>query len=133
MTRLKNTHSQSGFSLLETIMSVAIAGLIMTTFFQTTSTNLNLSNRSTHKAISTIELHALINELGSKIPIRSGIQRGRTENGQVWQVDINTHRLTQFGLNTNNTQRLLKIDISLLAQDQTIPINTITVYRLKTI
>lgn len=127
-----NRKFENGFSLLEAVISLAIAGFILTAFFETTSTNLNLTNRSAAKAKSTILIQSVISQIGKQFPLATNTNYGKSSNGYSWQVDIKPHSLQDFGMDAYEIQPLYHIHVKVFLNDNVKPIDELETFRVGT-
>lgn len=121
---------ENGFSLLEAVISMAIAGFIMTAFFETTSTNLKLTDRSTEKAKSAILIQTILNKIGTQIPLQRSIVNGSLENGHSWRLEMQPIQLSQLGLNAQDRQRTYRLNVQIFDEGTNSPIDQFETYRV---
>ena len=77
-----------GFSLIETLVAVAIAGVVLGGFYNSLSTGALLTSRAADQAQQIQIATGVMDRVGIDIPLRPGLQ----ENGQVgryaWELEI---------------------------------------------
>ena len=101
------THSQqSGFTLLETLVALAVLAIALGVIYQIFGTSLR--NMQYAKEYSTAQMLAesKLSELGKGIPVQEGAFEGKFDNQYGWQMDV-----TQLPFTQDESEELKKYKI----------------------
>jgi prepilin-type N-terminal cleavage/methylation domain-containing protein len=79
---------ERGFSLIEAVIALAIAGVVLTAFYDTIATGLMLDRRSREKAAAQLLATDLLDRIGHEIQLVPGIRVGETRDGFRWTMAI---------------------------------------------
>ncbi len=77
-----------GFSLLETLVALAIAGVVLSGFYQALSTGARLEARADVRAEQGFVASAILDRIGVDIPLRVGLAQNGTMRGLAWELVI---------------------------------------------
>jgi general secretion pathway protein I len=88
MTRLRR---DAGFTLIETVVALAILGLGLAVLFRVFGDALDRDFQSATKAQAASLAQSLEARLGLDLPIASGSSSGTFDNGYRWQLDISPY------------------------------------------
>lgn len=81
--------NSQGFSLIEALVALAIAAAVITGFYASLSTGLQLRTRATDQAEAIFAASAILDRVGVDIPLRLGTQQeGATADGNAWRLII---------------------------------------------
>jgi prepilin-type N-terminal cleavage/methylation domain-containing protein len=134
-SRLARHHRvQKGFSLIETLVALAIASGVLAAFYQSTAGVLALNERGRQQADLMLVSEAVINKIGTEIALVAGIRDGR-QAGFDWRVEIQpaediTVRDDQDNPLTLPARNLFRITISLTRVGARTPDKVIETLRL---
>lgn len=87
MSRLGRSRD-AGFTLLEVIISLAIAGLSLVALMQASSTGLRLTGRAYGNAEAILLARSKLDEVGTVLPLVPGRLEGQEEDGSAWEIVI---------------------------------------------
>ena len=79
---------QLGFTLIEVLVSLVIAGLALTALMDLTSTGLRLSNSSTRISREAALARSALQRFGTELPVAPGVLAGELAEGFRWRSDI---------------------------------------------
>ncbi len=90
---MSKTSHQSGFTLIETLVALAIVALSFAVLFKIISDNLDRTRRVQDQAVAASLLQSLLarTEFGALSP---GVTRGRYANGFNWRLRIEPYSLS---------------------------------------
>lgn len=83
-----NKYSQSGMTLLEIVVALAVLALGLAALFDTIGLGTNLAARAEGERQAASAAQSLLAELGHSRPLADGIAQGQFPNGQNWQLAI---------------------------------------------
>ena len=110
----KRRTSSKGFSLVETLVALAIAGVTLSGFYQSLSTGSFLSKRSNKQATKVHAAVTVMDRVGIDLPLRIGTQ----ENGQIgtfaWTLQIGETPPPDMRLGTIYDGELLFVSVSII-------------------
>ena len=85
----RRRHSSKGFSLIEALVALAIAAAVITGFYASLSTGMQLRARAESQAEAVFVAATMLDRVGIDIPLRIGTQlEGETEAGNRWNLVI---------------------------------------------
>lgn len=88
LEKLKGRGAENGFSILEAVISLAIAGFVLTAFFDLLAANTNVTQRTKNYARAALVSQNIISRLGNEIPLDAQRQTGETKDGFSWELAI---------------------------------------------
>lgn len=77
-----------GFSLVEALVALVIAGGVVTAYYGAMASSLDLARRSEASAEAAVIAGALLDQIGHEIPLDPGGYEGRTVAGFGWRLRI---------------------------------------------
>ena len=77
-----------GFSLIESLVALAIAGGVLSAYYQAVSTSMDLERGSRIRTEAALVAAELVEQVGSKIPLEPGVFEGQRAKGIVWRLQI---------------------------------------------
>ncbi|MEM0976828.1 MAG: prepilin-type N-terminal cleavage/methylation domain-containing protein [Pseudomonadota bacterium] len=77
-----------GFSLLEALVSLAIAGMVLGGFYEALSTGSRLEKRANDQVSQVLIATTVLDRVGVDIPLRSGFSDNGLLNGFDWAVQV---------------------------------------------
>ncbi len=86
--RSRRRNGNRGFSLVESLVALAIAAGVITAYYQAISTGLDLERRAKAKAQAALVAERLIDQLGFEIPLEAAGFSGRALGSYIWRLDI---------------------------------------------
>lgn len=81
-------HRSRGFTLIETLVALAIAGLIIGGFYSALSTGSLLNRRADHQAAKVLLAATVLDRVGVDIPLRIGTVETGTDGTLAWELVI---------------------------------------------
>jgi prepilin-type N-terminal cleavage/methylation domain-containing protein len=83
------TGASAGFSLLETLIALAIAGMVVSAFYQTIAVGMRLEQASREYADRVLVAARVLDDLGSAHRLAPGRTTGSSDDGKLgWELDI---------------------------------------------
>jgi general secretion pathway protein I len=79
---------QSGFTLIEIIVSLAILAVALGTLFQAFSTGLRATTVTDRQAAATLLAQSLLDRIGQDIPLAAGERAGVSADGLRWSITV---------------------------------------------
>jgi general secretion pathway protein I len=83
-----NKRRQSGMTLLEIVVALAVLALGLAALFDTIGLGTNLAARAEAERQATSAAQSLLAELGRSRPLADGVAEGQFPNEQTWQLVI---------------------------------------------
>jgi general secretion pathway protein I len=77
---------ESGFTLIEILVSLAILGISLSVLLNMFSTGLDLAQRTQAETVASGLAESVADELGTAIPLHEGDTSGRFDDRYSWQV-----------------------------------------------
>ena len=77
---------ERGFTLIEVVVALAIAGLGLAALFAASSAGLASVDQSARYTAALRHAQARLAEFGITEPVRPGVQRGRNSDGSLWRI-----------------------------------------------
>ena len=108
----KKVSFQNGFTLLETLVALAVLAIALGVIYQIFGTSLR--NMQYAKDYSTAQMLAesKLSELGKGIPLREGAFEGKFNDKYIWHMDVTPLPFSQE--NGGNEIKKLKVDFKVL-------------------
>ncbi len=104
--------SEGGFALAEALIALAILAVMLGVTFQTLSTMAHARRTLVDERRAALLAQSLMARVGTDIALAPGSTGGVT-GGMSWRIDIDRYQGgAQFA---NGAQRLLRVDVSILA------------------
>lgn len=101
--------AERGFSLIEAVIALAIAGVVLNAFYETIATGLMLDRRSREKAAAQLLSTDLLDRIGHEIQLVPGIRTGETRDGFRWTMAIEPDPYVIVDGRQIATSRLMRI------------------------
>jgi general secretion pathway protein I len=83
---------QTGFTLLEVVVALAIMGLGIVTVLEVFSAGLRLGARSRERTEALVQGQAVMDELLARTAMPEGAEEGTREDGRRWRVQVSPVR-----------------------------------------
>lgn len=109
MTRRR---SQRGFTLVETLVSLAIATLAVSGFYQALSQGLFMEQRADQQAQQMLVATQILDRVGVDIPIRDGQQDNGTAQGLEWTYAVSNSGTEDMNLGRLRPNELLYVYVT---------------------
>ncbi len=77
-----------GFSLIEVLVALTIMAISLGLILEIFSGGLRKVNSGGDNFRAMLQAEALMNDLDVNLPLREGIQQGRTDQGYEWKIEI---------------------------------------------
>lgn len=108
-----------GFSMLESLVSLAIAASVMTAYFQAISSSLDLERRARARGQAALLTQELIDQVGFEIALQTGSIAGRSQSGYDWRLTVTEgpSLIAADGRNPPSSARLKQIDVQVAGPD----------------
>lgn len=84
----KCSNSESGFTLLEMLVALAILALALSVLFGMLSDGTRRTGEAEALADAGLHARSLLAKVGSEIPLQGGVTDGQLDNGFRWQVRV---------------------------------------------
>jgi type II secretory pathway pseudopilin PulG len=84
----RRKQASGGFSILESLIALAIAAAVLNAYFDTIAVALSLDRRSRAHAEAGILAAALMDQVGTDIAVEAQSQEGATDRGGRWRITI---------------------------------------------
>lgn len=81
-------HAQSGFTLIEVLVALAILGISLAVLMHVFSESLHRSRESQAEMTASTLAQSLLADVGHSVPLRPGDTKGELPNGYSWQLHI---------------------------------------------
>lgn len=101
-----------GFTLIETLVSLAIATLAITGFYQALSTGLFMERRSGMQAEQMLVATQIIDRVGVDLAIRSGLQDNGVIRGMDWTLVVSESGTPDMRLGVVQPNELLFVYVT---------------------
>lgn len=85
---------QGGYSLLEVVVALAIAGTALAGLLQAVGTQAHHTALARQYAAATALAESMLARTGREIPLRSGTRRGRFDDTFRWRRNVEIHETT---------------------------------------
>jgi prepilin-type N-terminal cleavage/methylation domain-containing protein len=86
----RTRRSSRGFSMIESIVALAIAAGVISAYFKAISTSLDLERRTRARVDAARIAHDLIDQIGFEIPLEPGTASSGSTGSLSWQIRIAT-------------------------------------------
>jgi prepilin-type N-terminal cleavage/methylation domain-containing protein len=91
LSTLRNARARRGtrgFTLVETLVALAIAGMVLGGFYSALSTGSLLNRRASDQAARVLLAATVLDRVGVDIPLRVGTVENGTEGALAWELAI---------------------------------------------
>lgn len=86
MTRVG--HAQKGYSLIEVVVAIAIAGTTLATLMQVVGANVNRAVLTRQFTEATAIAESMLTREGTELPLQVGVDKGRIDEVYAWRRAI---------------------------------------------
>ncbi|MEO0904618.1 MAG: prepilin-type N-terminal cleavage/methylation domain-containing protein [Pseudomonadota bacterium] len=100
-----------GFTLIETLVALAIAAVVINGFYSALSTGTLLDRRADDQAQMVLVASTVMDQVGIDIPLRLGSNTGQSE-GLAWQLVISNVRAADMQLGPAYENELIFVSVS---------------------
>ncbi|MEL6684636.1 MAG: prepilin-type N-terminal cleavage/methylation domain-containing protein [Pseudomonadota bacterium] len=100
-----------GFTLIETLVALAIAAVVINGFYSALSTGTLLDRRADDQAQMVLVASTVMDQVGIDIPLRLGSNTGQAE-GLAWQLVISNVRAADMQLGPAYENELIFVSVS---------------------
>lgn len=107
---------QRGFTLVETLVSLAIATLAITGFYQALSTGLFMERRSGVQAEQMLVATQIMDRVGVDLVVRPGVQESGTIRDLDWSLVISESGTSEMRLGSIQPNELLYVYVTIAPQ-----------------
>lgn len=118
--RLRRSASR-GFMLVETLVALAIAGLVLGGFYTALSTGSLLDNRANDQAARILLATTVLDRVGVDIPLRVGTVENGTDGALAWQLAIGDTPTADMQLGAIFPGELIFVSVSVVDRDGDTP------------
>jgi prepilin-type N-terminal cleavage/methylation domain-containing protein len=130
----KRRCKSKGFTLIESLVALAIAAGVLSAFYQASASALQLRQKGEEAAQAALLVHLLVARLGTTTRLVPGLEEGR-ENGFTWSVMV--AQAGEITLTDSNerilspgVENLLIVRVTVSNEGETQPLKTLQTYRL---
>ncbi len=109
---MSRARRQSGFTLIETLVSLAIATLVVSSFYQALSLGLLMERRADNQAAQMLVATQVFDRVGVDVPIRPGVQDIGTSQGLDWTLVISEGGTPDMNLGIIQPNELIYIYVT---------------------
>lgn len=109
---MRRRSSQRGFTLIETLVSLAIATIAVTGFYQALSQGLFMEQRADVQADQMLVATQILDRVGVDIPVRAGMQDTGTTQGMAWSYAVSEDGTADMALGALRPNELLYIYVT---------------------
>ncbi len=101
-----------GFTLIETLVSLAIATLAVTGFYQALSLGLFMEQRADSQAEQMLVATQVFDRIGVDVPVRAGLQETGTTQGLDWTLVVSERGTSDMNLGPLQLNELVYIYVT---------------------
>jgi prepilin-type N-terminal cleavage/methylation domain-containing protein len=109
---MRRTGRHRGFTLIETLVSLAIATLAVTSFYQALSLGLFMERRADDQAVQMLVATQVMDRVGVDVPVRAGTQETGTAQGLDWSMVISEGGTSEMNLGVIQQNELIFIYVT---------------------
>lgn len=109
---MRRRRGQRGFTLIETLVSLAIATLAVGGFYQALSQGLFMEQRANQQAQQMFVATQILDRIGVDIPVRPGQQDNGTTQGLEWSYAVSNRGTPDMDLGPLRPDELLYIYVT---------------------
>ena len=109
---MKRRGQNRGFTLVETLVSLAIATLAVTGFYQALSQGLFMEQRADQQAEQMLVATQVMDRVGVEVPVRAGIQQTGISQGLNWSLVVSESGTDEMRLGPIQQSELLFIYVT---------------------
>jgi prepilin-type N-terminal cleavage/methylation domain-containing protein len=126
---LRARRRASGFTLVETLVALAIAGLVLGGFYNALSTGSLLDRRASDQAARVLLAATVLDRVGVDIPLRVGTVENGTEGTLAWELAIADTPAPDMQLGPTFAGELIFVSVSVVDRDGDTPPVTLRAIR----
>jgi prepilin-type N-terminal cleavage/methylation domain-containing protein len=89
---VKTRTAVSGFTLLETVVALAILALTMTVVYQSLGWSVRRGGEQRQRDLAWLTAQSLLDQMRSEDALKAGRQQGHTSTGVVWESTIEAYQ-----------------------------------------
>lgn len=109
---MRRTRRQRGFTLVETLVSLAIATLAVSGFYQALSLGLFMERRADAQAVQMLVATQVMDRVGVDVPVRAGLQETGTAQGLDWSLVVSEGGTPEMNLGIVQQNELIFIYVT---------------------
>lgn len=104
----------AGFTLIETLVALAIAGLVLGGFYNALSTGSLLDRRASDQAARVLLAATVLDRVGVDIPLRIGTVETGTEGALAWELVVSDTPASDMQLGPIFPNELIFVSVSVV-------------------
>lgn len=109
---MRRTRRQRGFTLVETLVALAIATVAVSGFYQALSLGLFMERRADAQAVQMLVATQVMDRIGVDVPLRAGLQETGTAQGLDWSLIVSESGTPDMDLGVIQQDELLFIYVT---------------------
>ncbi len=109
---MRRSSGQRGFTLIETLVSLAIAAIAVTGFYQSLSQGAFMEQRASIQAEQMLVATQILDRVGVDIPVRAGFQDTGTTKGLEWTYVVSESGTPDMNIGRLRANELLYIYVT---------------------
>lgn len=129
MRRARRQPGSRGFTLIESLVALAIAAIVLQGFYAALSTGGLLERRADAQAARVLVAATVLDRVGVDIPLRDGTRRTDRLDGFDWTLAIGTTPAPDMDLGPVRAGELLYVSVSVTRPDDPAPPVTLRAVR----
>jgi prepilin-type N-terminal cleavage/methylation domain-containing protein len=118
---LRARRRASGFTLVETLVALAIAGLVLGGFYNALSTGSLLDRRASDQAARVLLAATVLDRVGVDIPLRVGTVENGTDGALTWELAIGDTPAPDMQLGPTFEGELIFVSVSVVDREGDAP------------
>jgi Prokaryotic N-terminal methylation motif len=119
--QLLSSRKARGFMLVETLVALAIAGLVLGGFYTALSTGSLLDRRASDQATRMLLATTVLDRVGVDIPLRIGTVENGTEGALAWELAIGDTPTPDMQIGPIFEGELIFVSVSVVDRDGDTP------------
>ena len=113
---------ERGFTLIETLVALAIAAIVINGFYSALSTGSLLDQRADQQAEKVLLATTMLDQVGLDIPLRDGTNQTGNVDGLDWELIISSAPPRDMQLGSIYPNELLFVSVSVTDQGDDDPV-----------
>ena len=107
---------ERGFTLIETLVALAIAAIVINGFYSALSTGSLLDQRTDQQAEKVLLATTMLDQVGLDIPLRDGLTQTGAVDGLDWELIVSSAPPRDMQLGSIYPNELLFVSVSVTEQ-----------------